>query len=162
MDPVTALRAGEVVILPTDTVYGLCALPEHAAQLAELKRRPAYMPIATLYLEPPEALPASILPLLPGPYTFVVGGQGIRVPALAPQVTDVLRVVGPVAATSANLHGRRDPRRLADVPKELREAVAAEVDAGELPGIASTVVNLDAEPPIVLRQGAGLWPVTDD
>jgi L-threonylcarbamoyladenylate synthase len=159
MDPVEALRAGEVVILPTDTVYGLCALPEHAARLAELKRRPADMPIATLYLEPPEALPAKVLPLLPGPYTFVVGGRGIRVPALAPQVTDVLRVVGPVAATSANLHGRRDPRRLADVAKELRDTAAAEVDAGELPGIASTVIDLDAEPPIVLRQGAGLWPV---
>jgi L-threonylcarbamoyladenylate synthase len=159
MDPVEALRAGEVVILPTDTVYGLCALPEHAARLAKLKRRPADMPIATLYLEPPGALPANILPLLPGPYTFVVGGQGIRVPELAPQVTDVLRVVGPVAATSANLHGRRDPRRLADVPRELREAAAAEVDAGELPGISSTVVDLDTEPPIVLRQGAGPWPI---
>src|SRR6185436_16388667 len=45
MDAVTALRAGEVVILPTDTVYGLCSLPEHAGKLTALKQRPS-MPIA--------------------------------------------------------------------------------------------------------------------
>ena len=45
---VAALRAGEAVILPTDTVYGLCAAPERAARLAELKGRPGSMPVALL------------------------------------------------------------------------------------------------------------------
>lgn len=153
MDAVAALRAGEVVILPTDTVYGLCALPGHAARLNELKGRPEDTPVATLYLEPPSP------EILPGPYTFLLGGRGIRVPALPPETARILAETGPVAATSANLHGGADPRRLEDVPAELREAAAAEVDGGELPGIPSTVVDLDADPPVVLRQGAGPWPV---
>lgn len=158
MDAVTALRRGEVVILPTDTVYGLCVLPEHAARLAELKGRPQEMPIAVLYSEAPPELPALARELLPGPYTFVVGGRGIRVPALPGEAASVLRAVGAVAATSANLHGGPDPRRLADVPAELRAAAAAEVDGGESPGVPSTVVDLDGPEPVVLRAGAGRWP----
>jgi L-threonylcarbamoyladenylate synthase len=66
----------------------------------------------------------------------------------------VLDAVGAVVATSANLAGGADPRRLEDVPPEIRSHVAAEVDAGELPGTPSTVVDLTAPEPSVLREGA--------
>ncbi len=66
----------------------------------------------------------------------------------------MLEAVGVVAATSANLHGRPDPRRVAEVPDEIRAAVAAVVDGGELPGTPSTVLDLTSPEPRVLREGA--------
>ena len=63
--------------------------------------------------------------------------------------------LGPVAATSANLHGGPDPRRLADVPTAIRASCAAEIDGGELPGTPSTVLDLTGAEPRVLRTGAG-------
>jgi tRNA threonylcarbamoyl adenosine modification protein (Sua5/YciO/YrdC/YwlC family) len=169
---VAALRSGETVILPTDTVYGLCVAPEHAARLSELKGRPASMPVALLCATVERLLElvpgsAGYEALLPGPYTLILrnpagrfpelgGGEtiGVRVPVLAGAAAEVLRRVGAVAATSANRHGGGDPRRLDDVTAELRRACAAEVDGGELPGVASTVIDLTGPHPRVLREGA--------
>jgi L-threonylcarbamoyladenylate synthase len=63
-----------------------------------------------------------------------------------------------VTATSANLAGGPDPRRVEDVPQEIRAACGAIVDAGELPGLPSTVLDLSGDEPRVLRQGAGAPP----
>jgi L-threonylcarbamoyladenylate synthase len=95
---------------------------------------------------------------LPGPYTLVVGEVGVRVPVLPPAAAEVVRAVGVVAATSANLSGGADPRRVEDVPEQIRAACGAIVDAGELPGVPSTVIDLTGEEPRVLRQGAGPVP----
>ncbi|MGB2952837.1 MAG: L-threonylcarbamoyladenylate synthase [Gaiellaceae bacterium] len=179
---VTALRAGEPVVLPTDTVYGLCAdpyRPEPARRAYRLKGRDELQPTALLardldYLL--ECLPelrgraATLLrALLPGPYTVVVPNParrypwltgsnpdaiGIRVPELPAVTTVVLDHVGSVLATSANLPGGPDPRRLDDVPEELRCGCAALVDGGELPGVPSTVIDLTGREPRVLREGA--------
>jgi L-threonylcarbamoyladenylate synthase len=65
-----------------------------------------------------------------------------------------VRAVGAVMATSANLHGGPDPRRLSDVPEEIRAACGALVDGGELPGVPSTVLDLTGLEPRVLREGA--------
>jgi L-threonylcarbamoyladenylate synthase len=69
-------------------------------------------------------------------------------------VAELLQRVGVVAATSANLHGGADPRRIEDVPAEILDAVAAVLDAGELPGTPSTVVDLTGPEPRILREGA--------
>jgi L-threonylcarbamoyladenylate synthase len=105
--------------------------------------------------------------LLPGPYTLVLANPARRFPLLAGRRVDtigvrvpdveglaaaVLREVGAVAATSANLHGGRDPRRVDDIPREIREA-AAVLDGGELPGAPSTVLDFTGPEPIVLREG---------
>jgi L-threonylcarbamoyladenylate synthase len=164
-DAVAALRAGRAVILPTDTVYGLCALPGHEAVLYELKGRDRSKPVALLAAEV-AALLATVPGLdrslleryLPGPYTLVVGEVGVRVPVLPPAAAEVVRAVGVVAATSANLSGGADPRRVEDVPEQIRAACGAIVDAGELPGVPSTVIDLTGEEPRVLRQGAGPVP----
>ena len=164
-DAVAALRAGLAVILPTDTVYGLCALPEHEDVLYELKGRDRSKPVALLAAEV-DALLAAVPALdrslleryLPGPYTLVVGEAGVRVPVLPPAAAEVVREVGVVAATSANLSGGADPRRVEDVPEEIRAACGAIVDAGELPGVPSTVIDLTGDEPRVLRQGAGPPP----
>jgi L-threonylcarbamoyladenylate synthase len=164
-DAVAALRAGRAVILPTDTVYGLCALPEHEDVLFELKGRDRSKPVALLAAEV-EALVAAVPGLdpslleryLPGPYTLVVGAVGVRVPVLPPAAAEVVRAVGVVAATSANLSGGPDPRRVEDVPEEIRAACGAIVDTGELPGVPSTVIDLTGDEPRVLREGAGPPP----
>jgi L-threonylcarbamoyladenylate synthase len=166
-DAVAALRAGRAVILPTDTVYGLCALPGNEDVLYELKGRDRSKPVALLAAEV-EVLAATVPELdravleryLPGPFTLVVGTPpvGVRVPKLPPEAAEVVRAVGVVAATSANLSGGPDPRRIEDIPDEIRAACGAIVDAGELPGVPSTVIDLTGAEPRVLRRGAGLLP----
>ena len=181
-DPAEALRDGEVVILPTDTVYGLCAAaaaPEPVERLYALKGRAAAQPSALLaasldallaWLPELEGGPAAIArELLPGPYTLVVPNParrypwltgrtpdalGIRVPVLPPAAARAVAAVGCVVATSANLPGGPDPRRLEDVPRELVEQAAAAVDAGELPGTPSTVLDVTGSEPRVIREGA--------
>jgi L-threonylcarbamoyladenylate synthase len=179
---VEAIRAGELVVIPTDTVYGLVCTPyreEAVRALSELKRRDPDQPIAVvaanvdLLLEyvPELRGKAGVLArrLLPGPYTLVLPNParrfpwltgsrpdtiGIRVPELAAPGRDVLERAGAVAATSANWHGEPDPARLENVPREILAAVAASVDGGELPGTPSTVLDLTGEEPRVLREGA--------
>jgi L-threonylcarbamoyladenylate synthase len=104
--------------------------------------------------------------LLPGPYTLVVANParrlpwlaagspetlGIRVPAAEGALRVVLERVPAVAATSANLPGGPDPRRLDEVPAAIRAACVA-VDAGQLGPAASTVIDVTGEPQ-VLREG---------
>jgi L-threonylcarbamoyladenylate synthase len=164
---VAALRAGRAVILPTDTVYGLCALPGNEEILYELKGRDRSKPVALLAADV-DALLAAVPGLdraaleryLPGPYTLVLrapagGTVGVRVPDLPSAAAEVVRRVGVVAATSANASGGPDPRRVEDVPAEIRAACGAVVDAGELPGVPSTVLDLTGDEPVVVRRGAG-------
>lgn len=182
-EAVAALRAGKPVVLPTDTVYGLCADPYREAparDLTRLKQRDELQPLSLLAAELDialDALPelrgraaAQARALLPGAYTLVfpnpayrfrwLSGQkpdtiGIRVPRLPADARAVLDRVGAVAATSANLHGEANPVRLEDVPEEILAAVGAVLDAGELPGTPSTVLDLTGPEPLVLREGAG-------
>jgi L-threonylcarbamoyladenylate synthase len=179
---VAALREGIPVVLPTDTVYGLCANPhteESVRRAYDLKGRDAQQPSALLandvdrLLECLPELRSRVEPvlrtLLPGPLTLVVANPaqrfrlltgeradtiGVRVPDLPAPADEVLSQVGLVMATSANLPGGPDPARLEDVPDEILEGCGAAIDAGELPGVASTVIDLTADEPKVLREGA--------
>src|SRR5205823_10214092 len=107
--------------------------------------------------------------LLPGPYTLILPNPahrypwitgdapetiGVRVPALPDQVDRILSHVGCVVATSANLPGGRDPRRIEDIPRAILDRVAAVVDAGELPGTPSTIIDFSGAEPRVVREGA--------
>ena len=180
---VAALNAGKLVVLPTDTVYGICANPyrrEPADKLFELKGRDRQQAIALVAADLEmllECIPelrgrsATIArELLPGAYTLVFPNPahryrwltgtrpdtiGIRVPDLEGYGKEVLERVGAVAATSANLHGERDAKSVAEIPQEILGRVAEVVDAGELPGTPSTVVDFSSERPVVLREGAG-------
>lgn len=177
-----AIRSGQLVVMPTDTVYGLACTPDDrlAVQaLSVLKRRAANQPIALVagslerLLEcvpelrgRAEALARALLPgpftlVLPNPaarYEWLTGDRpdtvGVRVPEVDGLARELLTEVGVVAATSANRHGGADPRSLADVPREILDAVAATLDGGELPGVPSTVLDLTGAEPRVLREGA--------
>jgi len=181
-DLVDAVRAGEPVLMPTDTVYGLCADPHREApvqRLYRLKGREAAQPTALLasdvdvlldFIPELRGRPGTIArALLPGPFTLVLPNPalrfrwltgerpesiGVRVPQLAGEARQVLDRLGALAATSANLPGGPDPRRLGDVPEELRAGCAAVLDGGELPGTPSTVLDLTGPEPIVVREGA--------
>jgi L-threonylcarbamoyladenylate synthase len=171
-----AAAAGGLVVIPTDTVYGLACRPdseECVHELSALKRRSPDQPIALVaasvdaLLELVPELPLDRL--LPGPFTLVLRNPeerlrwltgsrpdtiGVRLPELTGPARTLLDRVGAVAATSANLHGGVDPRRLSDVPAEILDAVAAALDGGELAGTPSTVVDLTEVEPRVLREGA--------
>jgi L-threonylcarbamoyladenylate synthase len=181
-DAVEALRAGKPVILPTDTVYGLCALAETAGpteRLYALKGRDPSQPSALLAADLDMLLAAVpelrgraaaiAAALLPGPYTLVLPNParrfpwltgsspeaiGVRVPALPEAAARVVTETGCVASTSANLTGGPDPRRLDEVAPELLAQVGATVDAGELPGTPSTVLDFTGAEPRVIREGA--------
>jgi L-threonylcarbamoyladenylate synthase len=179
---VAALRAGEPVILPTDTVYGLCAAaegPQPTARLYALKGRDPAQPSALIAADLDmllECLPelagrsaAIAAALLPGPYTLILPNParrypwlagttpeaiGVRVPRLGGDAARVVAQAGPVSATSANPSGGPDPARLDDVDPELRRRVAAALDGGELPGTPSTVIDFTGPEPRVVREGA--------
>ena len=175
-EAVAAIEAGKLVVIPTDTVYGLACRPDRedaVRALSVLKGRSSEQPIALVaasvdaLLELIPELPARLV--LTGAYTTVAPNParrlpwlagaredtiGVRVPEVSGAAAAVLARVGVVAATSANLHGGPDPRRIADVPGEILDGVAAVLDVGELPGTPSTVIDLTGPEPRVLREGA--------
>ena len=181
-EAVDAIRRGEPVILPTDTVYGLCAdayRSEPAERVYRLKGRPRTKPSALLAADVDtllECIPelrgrsgSIVRALLPGPLTLIlpnparrfrwVTGEnydaiGVRVPVLDGPASEVLEQVGCVIATSANLAGGADPRRLEEVPEEIRSGVAMTIDGGELPGTPSTVLDFTGDEAKVVREGA--------
>jgi L-threonylcarbamoyladenylate synthase len=161
-----AIRAGEVVLFPSDTVYGLACDPENAAavrRLYEIKRRPPDKAAAVMFFELEAALAtlpelgertrAALARLLPGAVTALVPNPArrFRLACSADPETLGVRVVSvpllrgvsvAVLQSSANLSGGPDARRLDDVAREIRAAVALKLDGGELPGVPSTVVDL--------------------
>lgn len=181
-DAVAAIRAGKPVILPTDTVYGLCASPYASApaeRVYRLKGRASRKPTAIVAADMElllECVPelrgrtaVLLRALLPGPFTVVVPNParryrwltgttpdaiGVRVPELPEPARAVLAQVGAVLATSANAAGGADPRTVDEVPEDIRAGAAAIVDAGELPGTPSTVVDVTGSEPRVVREGA--------
>jgi L-threonylcarbamoyladenylate synthase len=181
-EAVGAIRSGRPVVLPTDTVYGLCTTPyraEPVRALYRLKGRPETQPTALVAASLDllfECVPelrgrAGVLArvFLPGPFTLILPNPaarfrwltganpetiGVRVPELEAVSRHILDRAGALAATSANLPGEPDPRTLEDVPAEIREGCAVLVDGGELPGKPSTVIDLTGEEPRVVREGA--------
>ena len=174
---VAALRRGDLVVYPTETVYGLGADatdPEAVARVFEAKDRARENPVSMAlpevgaapdYVRWTDRERAFCEAFLPGPVTVLlertdrvpevlVAGRdrvGIRVPDHDVART-LARRVGPVTATSANLSGRPSARRLADLDPAIRER-AVVVDGGETPGTESTVVDVAGGE--LRRRGAG-------
>jgi len=170
-----ALRRGVVVVIPTDTVYGLAARADDAdamARLFELKGRDAAKSIAVLVSDLGQARTLTthrldrFAPFWPGPLTVVVpradgaelhiGADDTTVGIRCPDDAFVRRLaleVGPIAATSANESGSPTPATAREIAA-LFPSVALVVDGGPRRGLASTVIDATVDPPVVLRVGA--------
>ena len=177
---VEALLAGQAIVVPTDTVYGLAARASDAeavARLFTLKGRRTDVPIAVLCADADQAL-ALVAPgaarsvtsvverWWPGPLTVVLPRRaglglqlgepdttiGLRVPDHA-LVRAVARAVGPIATTSANRHGEATPPTAQAAADALGVGASLVLDGGPLAGRSSTVLDASSEPWTVLREG---------
>lgn len=167
----TALRAGAVIGVPTDTVYGVAAAwnsREGIRRLFVAKGRGENSPVAAIFPSVdylldclPDLDPSAVRvlqTLLPGPYTFVVetnvprpdlvgtpDSLGVRVPSHPALLAFLDRLATPIAATSANLSGQPDVAGLDEVDLGLLAHCSAALASGaglKLGGVASTVVDL--------------------
>ena len=175
-----ALAGGGVIILPTETVYGVAALPGAAGatdRLFALKDRPDAVPLAVLVDDVAQAEEVAVVGSMarrlaerfwPGPLTLVLprrpeasslalGGSpdtvGVRVPAYD-LVRAIARRVGPIATTSANRHGLPTPATAASAAAALAGEVDLMIDGGRRDGVPSTVVDCSGSAPVILRAGA--------
>jgi L-threonylcarbamoyladenylate synthase len=172
-----ALADGDLVVYPTETVYGLGANAIDAdavERVFETKGRDRSDPVslgvpsveAALEYTAPTATERRFLhEFLPGPVTVVVdrtesvpdvltAGRdrvGVRVPDHA-MALELLEAFHPVTATSANVSGTGSVRHLDDLSEEIRAAAAVVLDGGETPGTESTVVDVGAGE--IIRRGA--------
>jgi tRNA threonylcarbamoyl adenosine modification protein (Sua5/YciO/YrdC/YwlC family) len=178
-EAVAALKAGEPVVIPTDTVYGVAVDPhvEGATdRLFVIKRRPRDVPLAVLVADVSQALRLTdgVTPEVerimercwPGAVTLVVrrrtgldlelgasvGTVGIRCPDHPVPLT-LTRRVGPLATTSANVHGQATPPTPAAIAEALGDDLLV-LDAGPIAGVPSTVLDVTGPEMQVLREGA--------
>ncbi len=177
----TAIRSGDLAVVPTDTVYGVAAdafSPRAVADLLAAKGRDRTMPPPVLIGSPAtlEALVAEVPTWLrhltdalwPGALTVVCRQQAsltwdlgqthqtvaVRVPDDA-VARELLGVTGPLAVSSANRTGQPAATTAADAHEQLGDAVAVYLDGGESPGgVASTILDVTGPTPRLLRRGA--------
>ena len=176
-----AVRAGSLVVVPTDTLYGIGAdafAPEAVRALLAAKRRGPDMPVPVLVgswstidgLVP--SVPTVARDLLeafwPGGLSLVLphvpslnwdlgrtrGTVMLRMP-LHPVALELLRECGPMAVSSANVSGRPPATTVAEAQDQLGESVECYLDGGVCAtGVASTIVDLTGPAPTIRREGA--------
>lgn len=181
-----AIRRGELVVFPTETVYGLAAdaLNEDAVRRvfrAKGREESHPLPVQLASVDHLNQISSDIPEnakhlgerFWPGPLTIVIkkrkeisdlvsGGLdtvGVRIPD-HPVALALLSAVGsPIVATSANLSGNKPPISADEAVGQLKESVSVVLDAGESKiGVASTVVDVTVDPPKILRLGT----ITED
>lgn len=176
---VEALSGGDIIGLPTDTVYGLAVYPFHTGasdRLFRLKARPREVALPVLVADEdqalglcaavPEAARRLMAQFWPGPLTLVLPRRpdldadlgdddatiGIRCPA-HPLPLAVCRRLGPIATTSANRHGEPAFTTAEALAASLGPEVALVLDSGPCNRPPSTVVDCTGEAPKILRAG---------
>jgi L-threonylcarbamoyladenylate synthase len=184
---VELLRQGEIVALPTETVYGLAAdafNPIAVAQIFEAKERPRFDPliihlpdfewferVVDLSTQDRQLLLALTHKFWPGPFTLVLPKQAAvsdivtaGLPTVAvrmsghPLLMEIVRAIGPLAAPSANRFGRMSPTTAQHVLDELDGRIPLVLDGGPTEhGIESTIVRVSSGKIDILRRG----PITE-
>jgi L-threonylcarbamoyladenylate synthase len=176
----TCLQTGGVVLLPTDTVYGLAVSPDFDKsidRLFALKRRPRNVNLPIMVSSQTELEPLGFQisdtarrllqsPLIPGSLTLAMGFRSdyrpawlegrdeaaVRIPN-DDRLLAVLRQTGPLLVTSANAHSAETPDNVNDILAQLDGAPDLTIDGGILRTTASTLVNCRVNPPIIERVG---------
>ena len=177
---VECLENGGVVLLPTDTVYGLAVSPkfdESIDRLFALKGRPRNVNLPIMVASESELEPLGLevsesarrllrSPLIPGSLTLAMGFSSdyrpvwlagrdeaaVRIPN-DERLLSVLRKTGPLLVTSANAHSAETPDNVADILAQLDGAPDLSIDGGTLRTTASTLVNCRVDPPRIERIG---------
>jgi len=175
-----ALQAGELVVVPTDTVYGVAAdpfVPGATAKVFEIKQRPRSLPLPILVSRPRQAwalcdsVPPGAAELVarfwPGALTLVMpqtpdldwdlgevtGTIALRMPDHADMI-ELIEMTGPLAVTSANRSGQPTPLEVARIREQLGDAVAVYLDGGQSKEeVGSTIVDLARRRPKIVREG---------
>ncbi|WP_411101874.1 L-threonylcarbamoyladenylate synthase [Streptomyces sp. cmx-4-9] len=177
----SAVRRGELVVLPTDTLYGIGAdafSPEAVSDLLAAKGRGRGMPTPVLIGSPntlhglvtdfSEQAWELVDAFWPGALTLVArhqpslawdlgdthGTVAVRMP-LHPVAIELLTEVGPMAVSSANLTGHPAPEDCDAAREMLGDSVSVYLDGGPTPGIQpSSIVDVTGKVPVLLREGA--------
>lgn len=174
------LRSGELVAFPTDTVYGVAALPwddDAVRRLYQVKERPEHLPIPLLLSDAAQLDRVAVLPercrvlpqrFWPGGLTLVLPKTAVVSPAISGRPTVAVRVPdlaltrdlireagGVLAVTSANVSGESSPVTAQQVEAQLGGRIPLIIDGGRCrEGVASTILDCSVSPPLLLRRGA--------
>ncbi len=158
------LRAGGIVLMPTDTIYGLHALATNdgAIKIARIKGRDEEKPFVTIAASIAQLesigveLPDALRTIWPAPLTAILrrgaGSIAARVPDLA-WLRDLLAQTGPLFSTSANRSGAPPIAHPDDLARELVTHVDGIIDAGRREGKASAIVDFTQTEPRFIREG---------
>ncbi|MFO7619623.1 MAG: L-threonylcarbamoyladenylate synthase [Thermoplasmata archaeon] len=170
-----AMLAGSVAVYPTSTLYGLGASiysKRGLGVLNDIKRRPPDMPISIMatveqigslckipeiarpFIESADCRITAILPALgSAPRTLVHGGTlAARLPC-SNLTASLVECVGPVTATSANIHGMPTPIDITGAMAQFGDRVFIYIDSGTLAGKPTALVDYTAETPKIIREG---------
>lgn len=168
------LASGRLVILPTDTIYGISGIaPASAPLIYKCKGREEGKPFLRLIPFPEhyklytrDVIRPEILGLWPGPFTFILRGlTGGTISLRCPKDQWLRKLVentgAPVFSTSVNFSGQPTLQRIEDIIGSFESKVALIIDKGNCPDPEpSTIVDLTGSTPVILRQGAGIFPET--
>lgn len=176
---IKAVQHGDLIVYPTDTLYALGAdiFNETAVkQVFTIKKRPLDIPLPVAVSSVDEIEQIAVVDkkiqqiatqFLPGQLTLllkkksnvpnVVTSNSDKIAVRIPNqnvALDLLSEVGPLTVTSANIHGMETPAIIKDIKMQFTaDAVASYLDAGRLEGLPSTIVDLTAKEPLIVREG---------
>lgn len=178
---VKILKAGGVIVYPTDTIYGLgCDIFNKKAieKIYLLKKRMLKKPLSIICADFKQVRDYTIIQnyayhlmkkTLPGPYTFILKAKykmlkaflaknktvGIRIPANKICLAITKKLGNPIISTSLNISGQAvltNPNQLA---KKMLNKIDLIIDSGTLPGTPSSIIDLSGQAPVILREGKG-------
>ncbi len=176
-----ALRDGELIIYPTDTIYGIgCDMKNSKAleKLNQLKNRPTNKPFSFICNDMSEAAHYARISnaahrvmkrFLPGPYTFVLPtgsgvpkkmasadrAVGIRIPNHPITLALAKEFGAPIITTSVNVSNEQPLNAIGDLSHMFTSAVAVIIDGGPLDNVPSTIIDFTEDDPKVIREGKG-------
>lgn len=167
-ETVEALKKGKVLILPTDTIYGFSGIvPETESKILKIKNRSAEKKMIRLLAKPEDifqytdqSISDAFFYKWPSALTLIVrskdgtGTTAFRCPGYQ-WLREVIEAVGqPIFSSSVNLSGSSNLQTVREIADTFGRKVSFIVDAGELAGAASTVVDLTLDEPMILRRGS--------
>jgi len=175
------LKDGGIIVYPTDTIYGVgCDIFNKKAveKIYQLKKREKKKPMSIICSDFKEIAQYATIQdyafilmkkVLPGPFTFILKARsqtpktvlsknknvGIRIPDNKICLEIVKKLGGPIISTSLNISGAEILTEPNQLSKEMRNKIDLIIEAGKLPQLPSSIIDLSGDSPIIVRQGSG-------